>query len=186
MQSSSPLTGQVEEPASISKTKNKYQRKYANRKHRRELERKSAVFDTGATSSCGREGDDFIPTNQPSNKVFHVPTGHVTRASMQAKLHHKVREPARTVDMVPGLKHNSLISGGKFADANYVTILTPTQVLIYDNNDLTISVNCDAILRGWRDKQSGLWRVPLQEGVAPPDSEYILLDAQSKEAIINV
>ena len=43
--------------------------------------------------------------------------------------------------MVPELKHNSLISGGKFSDANYITVLTPTELLIYDGNDTHISVS---------------------------------------------
>ena len=89
----------------------------------------SAVYDLGATSHCGRENDDFIPTNQPSNKVFHLPTGHTTSASKQATLHHQVHNPARTVDIVPGLKHNSLLSASKFADANYITVLMLVLVL---------------------------------------------------------
>ena len=43
--------------------------------------------------------------------------------------------------MVPQLQHNSLISGGNFADANYITVLTPTEVLIYDGKDTHISVS---------------------------------------------
>jgi len=74
----------------------------------------------------------------------------------------------------------------KFADATYVTILTPTKVLIYDNSNLKITVSSEAIIRGWRDKVSGLWQVPLQADHPPPQSEYLLLDAKSKEAIANV
>ena len=148
----------------------------------------SAVFDTGATSNCGRIQDDFIPTTTKSNKIFHMPTGHTTTASYQAKLHHIVREPARTVDLVPELQNNSLISGPKFADANYITILTPDEVLIYDGTDLQLSVNHKAILRGWRDQASGLWWVPLNPKVKgnPNKSEYCLLSKASEEAIANV
>ena len=70
----------------------------------------SAVFDTGATSSCGRTGNKFQPTTQKPHKIFHIPTGETITASTQAKLYHDVREPAKTVDMVPQLQHNSLIS----------------------------------------------------------------------------
>ena len=104
---------------------------------------------------------------------------------MEAKLHHNVREPARTVDIVPDLQHNSLLSASKFADANYVTILTPKEVLIYDGKDLTITVSSEAILRGWREV-NGLWRVPLQNDVAPRKSQYLLLTKESEEAIANV
>ena len=115
-----------------------------------------------------------------------MPTGETTLASTQAKLHHKVREPARTVDMVPALKHNSLLSGPKFADANYVTILTPTEILIYDAKELIISTTKEAVLRGWRDKPSGLWRVPLKPTKATHKSDYVLLPKSSEEAINNV
>ena len=148
-------------------------------------EQDTAVFDSGATSHCGRENDNFIPTNETSHKVFHLPTGQTTHASVEAKLHHDVREPARTVDIVPDLQHNSLLSASKFADANYVTILTPKEVLIYDGKDLTITVSSEAILRGWREV-NGLWRVPLQNGVAPRKSQYLLLTKESEEAIANV
>ena len=63
-------------------------------------------------------GDDFIETDQPLNELFYMPTGDNTPASTIAKLKHDVREPARTVNMVPALKHNSLLSGSKFADVN--------------------------------------------------------------------
>ena len=109
-------------------------------------EQDTAVFDSGAMSHCGRENNNFIPTDETSHKVFHLPTGQTTNASMEAKLHHDVREPARTVDIVPDLQHNLLLSGSKFSDANYVTILTPKEVLIYDGKDLTITVSSEAIL----------------------------------------
>ena len=148
-------------------------------------EQDTAVFDSGATSHCGREDDNFIPTDEPSHKVFHLPNGQTTNASKEAKLHHEVRDPARTVDIVPDLKHNSLLSGSKFADANYVSILTPKEVLIYDGKDLTITVSSEAILRGWRD-DTGFWRVPLQNDVAPKKSQYLLMNKESEEAIANV
>ena len=67
-----------------------------------------------------------------------MPTSETKAASTQAKLFHGVCEPSKTVDMVPQLQHNSLISGGKFSEANYITVLTPTEVLIYDGEDTHI------------------------------------------------
>ena len=86
-------------------------------------------------------GDKFQLTTQKSHKIFHMPTGETTATSTQAKLYHDVREPEKTVDMVPQLQHNSLSSGGKFADANYITLLTPTEILIYDGKYTHISVS---------------------------------------------
>jgi len=84
--------------------------------------RKSAVYDSGATSHCGRVGDDYEPSDEISHKIFHLPNGNTAKTSTRAKLNLQLREPARTVDMVPDLKHSSLISASKFADANYITI----------------------------------------------------------------
>ena len=127
-------------------------KQHINNVHQKQKKQKkkgnSAVYDTGATSTCGMVGDDFEETNEISNKIFCMPTGDTTPASTIAKLHHDVREPARTVDMVPALKHNSLISGPKFADANYITVLTPTEVLIYDGRGLKISTSREAVIRG--------------------------------------
>ena len=145
----------------------------------------TAVFDSGATSHCGRIGDEFTPTNEASTKIFHLPNGQTTAATNKAKLKLDVREPARTVDMVPELKHNSLISASKFVDANYITILTPTEVLIYDGDGLKLEINHDAILRGWREA-SGLWRVPLSKDAYSTQAEYVLLSKETEEAISNV
>ena len=76
------------------------------------------------------QGINFNPPNKRLHKIFHMPSGETTAASTQAKLFHNFCEPAKTVDMVPQLHHSSLSSGGKFADANYITVLTPTEVLI--------------------------------------------------------
>ena len=97
------------------------------------------VFNSGATSNCGMLGDDFILTSEKFNKIFHMPTGTIDPASVKAKLHHMVRDTARTVDMVPNLNHNSLMSARKFADAQYITVLTPTKVLVYDDMGINTS-----------------------------------------------
>ena len=121
------------------------------------------VFDSGTTSNFGMVGDDFILIEEQSHKIFNMPTGPTALASVKAKLHHSVREPARTVDMVPYFKHNSLMSARKFADAQYITVLTPTGVLVYDDmGDLQRSIPSTAILRGWICKHSGIWRVLLK------------------------
>ena len=100
-----------------------------------------------------------------------MPTSERTPASTQAKMFHNVREPENTVDMVPQLQHNSLMSGGKFADTYYITVLTPTEVLIYDGKETHISVSNKPILKGWRDTTTGLWRVPLQPRAPTPKHE---------------
>ena len=115
-----------------------------------------------------------------------MPTGETTSASTQAKLFHDVREPAKTVDMVPQLQHNSLISGGKFVDANYITVLTPTEVLIYDGKENHISVSNKPILKGSRETTIGLWRVPLQPHAPTTKHEGIAHNNTRDDTIANV
>ena len=164
----------------------KQQETIANVATNKQSRRQSAVYDSGATSHCGRQGDDFEPTEELSHKVFHLPNGDTAKASTRAKLHLKLRDPARTVDMVPDLKHNSLISASKFADANYITVLTPTEVLIYDGERLKLEINKEAVLRGWRDSETGLWRVPLNPDTPNLQSEYVLFPEETTDVINNV
>ena len=73
-------------------------------------------------------------------------------------LKHNVRDSVGRVDIVPDLAHHSLISGPKFVEAGYVTLLTPKELLIFDGEDLKITVSKEAVLLGWRDPGSrGMW-----------------------------
>ena len=91
-----------------------------------------------------------------------MPTVEETKSSTKAKLYHKLREPVRTVDMVPNLAQNSLLSIIKFVDAKYVTVFTPEEVLMFDDlGDLQHTISQEAIFKGWRCKTSGFCRLPL-------------------------
>ena len=89
----------------------------------------------------------FIPTDQPSTKIFTVATGHKTPGSRVAKLHHPVREPARTADIVPVLADQSLFSGEIFAKVGYVLICDDAEVNIYDGHIIKITVSEEAVLK---------------------------------------
>ena len=65
-----------------------------------------------------------------------MPTGTNTKASVKSKIRHNLVEPVGKVDMVPELKQNTLVSANKFSDADYITVLTPKEVLIYDGNEV--------------------------------------------------
>ena len=102
-----------------------------------------------ATSTAGRPQDPFILSNTPSNKVFHLPTGGTAQASRKANLHHRLRQPAREVDIVPSLAEHTLISASKFADANYFTVYDDKEVNIYDGETTNIYVTEKAVLQGF-------------------------------------
>ena len=145
----------------------------------------SGVSDSGATSTAGRPQDPFIKSNIPSNKNFHMPTGGTARASRTAKLHHQLREPARTVDIVPSLTDNTLISTGKFADANYFTVYDDKEVNIYDGKTAKIYITEEAVLRGYRCTHSKLWRIPLRDTVTNQNTQTVLLNSPNGRQSLN-
>ena len=67
-------------------------------------------------------GETFIQTKCMSTKIFALANGHPTPATNIAMLEHRVREPERTVNMVPDLENQYLLRGGKFAKAGYVSV----------------------------------------------------------------
>jgi hypothetical protein len=120
----------------------------------------STVMDSGCTSNVGTEDDPCRRTGVASNKVFILPGGQALTSSEMATYPFNLRAPAADVHITPGITSNSLLSTGKCADADYITVFDKQQVNVYDVNDVTISVSRGALLRGWRD-DNGLWRIPL-------------------------
>ena len=155
----------------------RFHRRIENRRAAR-LQRRStegtAVMDSGTTSTVIQPTDNkyVIDTNVPSNKVFTVATGEKAKAGNQAKLKMNLRGQAAVADMVPTLRHNSLISTSKLADANYHTVFTPNEVLVYDGE---VQQSKIPVWKGWRDQDTGLWRVPLTEEVSNLNTQTKLL-----------
>ena len=88
---------------------------------------------------------------------------------------------------MPDLAQDSLISGPKFAEAGYVTLLTPKELLIFDGEDLKMTVSKEAVLREWRDPGSrGVWRIPLEPDKTPMQSKYVLLNKAQQESVRTV
>ena len=67
--------------------------------------------------------------------------GQKAAVSNVAKLYHNVRKPTNTVDVVPALADNSLLSGGKFSDAGYVSVCDGSKVNLYDGQSVKITVS---------------------------------------------
>ena len=106
-------------------------------------------------------GDPFIQINTPSTKFFALADNYPIHGSNVAKLHRNVRKPSRTVDTVPSLTNNSLLSGGKFAQAGYVSVCDDKELNLYDARTVKITVSEEAVLKGWRCPRANLWRIPL-------------------------
>ena len=87
---------------------------------------------------------------------------------------------------MPGLVRNSLLSTSKFPDAKYVTVLTPDEVLIFDDlGDFKLTITQKAILKGWQCKMTVLWRVPLTPIMLNKKEYTILLDSPNPKHAIN-
>ena len=80
----------------------------------------SAARYTACKSHTEMVGDPSIQTNRKSTKIFALADGHLTPATIIALLEHKIRDPARTLNMVPALANQSLLSKGKFSEAGYI------------------------------------------------------------------
>ena len=142
----------------------KWKRKLENRKKKKE----TAVIDSAATSSFWRLVDDHIKTGEASNKQVAMPTGHTAATSEKALIPNKnLNEKARQCDLLPELQDNSLVSVCKLADAGYTTVFHAGEggVTVHWHKDVYVQVKKPAILQGWRDEESGLWRVPIKEGI---------------------
>jgi hypothetical protein len=108
----------------------------------------SAVSDTGATSSAFLKKDPSRPTGELSTTVFDLPNGAIAPATTRNKLLHNMHEPDRSVNIVPALVENSLLSTNKFPKAGYTIIYDKDEVNFYDARTTKITVSEAPILTG--------------------------------------
>ena len=87
-----------------------------------------------------------------------------------------MQEPAQELRITPGITENLLLSTSKFAATNYITIFDKEEVNIYDANNTIITVSRGAILRGWMDTKSNLWRIPVVEVVRNNNTDTIVVN----------
>ncbi len=92
------------------------------------------------------------------------------------KLQHNVHHLTKDVHIVPGIKHDSLLSIPKFVNTNYIAIFDKDEVNIYNANKTSIIVSRGAILQGWQCKQINLWRVPLVKDIKNNNTDTVLCD----------
>ena len=76
-----------------------------------------------------------------STNIFELADGHPTLATTINMLDHKVREPARNINMVPELANQYLPRGGKSIEAGYVSVRDGQEVSISDGHTTKITVS---------------------------------------------
>jgi hypothetical protein len=122
------------------------------------------VVDSGATSSFVRP-EENLPITGLSSKIVRLPDGSSIQATHTTMLPFKsLSAEARKADVLPGLRPNSLVSVGKFADADYTTIFHPRGegVTVHAKNTFRLKTFRKPVLQGWRDA-NGLWRLSREE-----------------------
>ena len=167
-----------------AKTIKKIHQQVEKRQVRRERKADaSAVMDSGTTSTVIRPEDAIHVTDTkiPSNKIFTVATGEQARGGNQALLRNGLRGVAAQAELVPTLKHNSLISTSKLADADYHTVFTPTEVLVYDGE---VRADKIPVWKGWRDSSTGMWRVPLVNNVWNLNTDTAIMTEEEMKDIL--
>ncbi len=105
----------------------------------------STAADSGATSGIGTSNDHSKCTGRPSFKKFILPGGNIVPATEIAEYPFNVRDTAKELHITRGILENSLLSTGKFANANYISIFDKEEVNIYGANDTIITVTRGAI-----------------------------------------
>ena len=63
--------------------------------------------------------------------------------------------------MVPDVTLDSIVSTRKMCDAGYFSVFDGEEVQIYDAETTKVVTSKPPVLKGWRDKISILWRIPL-------------------------
>ena len=104
-----------------------------------------------------------------------MPLGNMAPAEEIKRLPFNIRHPADEVHTVPGIRHN-LLSMNQFVEAKYITIFDEDEVNIYDATNTEVTVSRGSILRGWRLRKEGLWRIPLVANVRNENTDTVLVN----------
>jgi hypothetical protein len=136
----------------------------------------STIADSGATSGVGTKDDPSHHTGEPSDKQFILPSGQLIQATEKAEYPFNIRAPANELHITPGVSQHLLLSTGKYADANYITVFDKDIIKVYNANNTVITVTKEAILQGWRDKDNKLWHISLVDMVQNQNTNTIIVN----------
>jgi hypothetical protein len=109
----------------------------------------TTVADSGATSGVDITANPCPRSGRPFNKRFILPSGNVIPATEIAEYPFDVRAPANKLHITPGVNQHSLLSTGKLADTNYITVIDKEMVNVYNPNIIIFTISREAILCGF-------------------------------------
>jgi hypothetical protein len=75
----------------------------------------------------------IAPVNHPTNGSS-FPAARWSKQQKKAEYPFNVRAPASELHITPGVSQHSLLSTGKYADANYITVFNKDTVNVYNAN----------------------------------------------------
>jgi hypothetical protein len=141
-------------------------------------------LDSGATSNfiAPQDKKHIKSTGIKSNKQVRLPNGQHVSAGEKINLENGLSHPANTANSIPSLK-TTLISNSKLADAGYITVFNEEEVNVYDGATTKVVPTEQAILTGWRDKQTGLWHFPLKTTIKNQTTDTSLLSKNDSTMI---
>ena len=79
--------------------------------------------------------------------------------------------------MVPDLVQHTLLSARNFSDTDYISIYNGNEVSIYDERTAKIRISEAEVLKGWWCPVKKLWRIPLKDSIANPNTDTLLLNS---------
>ncbi len=121
-----------------------------------------------------------------STAMFYFPDGVTAAATLIHKLHQNLQEPAFSINIVPSLMGNSLLSTTKMVKASYMAIYDDKEDNFYNSTTTKITVLVEAILKGWQCPRAKLWRVSLVDNVQNENTDTLLLDHPHKHDCLNL
>ena len=143
------------------------------------------MIDSSTTSSCGHPHDLFLTTGQLLHKIFHTLFGQQAAATKQKELLHKHQKLVSTTDIILTLKSShTLLSTSKFADANYITMLTLQPFYIKDGKTTNITARKPPVLIRWRKNISRLLHVLLHLEPSTLELTNNIFELDNKQQII--
>jgi hypothetical protein len=102
-----------------------------------------------------------------------------------AKYPFNVRAPANELHITPCVSQHSLLSTGKFSDANYITVFDKEMVNIYDTNNTIFTVSRGAILCGFHDPVINLYQILLIDMVWNNNTDTIIVNRPPTKKLPN-
>jgi hypothetical protein len=125
----------------------------------------TTVADSGATSGVGTTADPCHQSGWPSHKRFILPSSDIIPATEMANYPFDIRSPANELHITPGVSQHSLLSTGKFANANCITVFDKEIVNVYNANNTIFTISKGAILHGFCNPVLNLYQIPLVDMV---------------------